>query len=378
MKVLITVDAIKRESLHSSILIYIMRILSCIKDEEKHNYVLFVRKEMEKYMREHFPGFKMATFDGKGYNGKITGNNPVHLLSLCRLFKKIIKDYNIDCLLDLSGFAACTLVKLNCKKIVVVHDLKALKVPIVSVLDAIKRWGTYQIVYKRSYSTADAIIAISKYTRQDILTYYPFVSADKIHVVYNSVILPESSKEPSGFPRKDYILFVNTLQLYKNVITLLRAFNMIKDKTEKDIVIVGKCTEYWEETIVPYLKNEGILNRVIRLENLTDEELKYMYEHASLFVTPSLNEGFGYTPIEAAICGCPVISSIEEALPDSTKGLLNYYYPAMDEKALADKMLELMNNPPSKEELNRIASIYKEAYSSERQWTEIKKVIGIG
>ena len=375
MRVLISTDEIEMKRLYKSVPIYIMRFLSCIKEEEKQNYVLLVKKEMEEYMREHFPGFKMAVFDGKGYHSTRIQIDPRYYISIHRL-KKIIKDNNIDCFFVPNDFAIYALPKYNCRKIAVAHDLKAVKVPSITIRETVRRYGAYDM-YSKLYSTADAIIAISKYTRQDILTYYPFVSADKIHVVYNSVALPESSKEPSGFPSKDFILFVNTLQTYKNVITLLRAFNMIKDKTDKDVVIVGKWTEYWEETIVPYLKNEGILNRVTRLENLTAEELKYMYEHACLFVTPSLNEGFGYTPIEAAICGCPVISSIEEALLDSTKGLLNYYYPAMDEKALADKILKLLDNPPSKEELNRIATIYKEAYSPERQWSEIKKVIGI-
>lgn len=126
---------------------------------------------------------------------------------------------------------------------------------------------------------------------------------------------------------------------------------------------------------MPYIRSCNMENRIIQLQNLTDKELRYLYEHASLFVTSSLNEGFGYTPIEAAMCKCPVVCSIQEALPDVTQELLNYYQPAMDAEALADRMIQVLKNPPSAEELNQIAETYASLYSPTRQAGLIQKLL---
>lgn len=176
-------------------------------------------------------------------------------------------------------------------------------------------------------------------------------------------------------PTIPYILYVNTLQPYKNIATLVKAFCAIKDRCKERLLVVGKSTAYWENVMLPLLHTNKVNDRVIQLENLSNNELRFLYEHASLFVTPSLNEGFGYTPIEAAICQCPVLSSMQESLPDVTKGFLNYYYPAIDEEALAHSIIKLLNNRPKQETLNKIANIYCECYSPQKQAENILQLL---
>ena len=119
------------------------------------------------------------------------------------------------------------------------------------------------------------------------------------------------------------------------------------------------------------MNNNGFKERIIRLEGVSDSELRYLYEHATLFVTPSTHEGFGYTPIEAAMCECPVVSSKCEALPETTRGLLNYYEPACDEQALANKIIEVLHSKPAASKLKKIAEEYRFAYSPELQYNHI-------
>ena len=170
-------------------------------------------------------------------------------------------------------------------------------------------------------------------------------------------------------------MYVNTLYRYKNIKTLVKAYNIILNEIDYDLVVVGKYTEHWENELIPYIIKNKLDDRITHLQGLSNEELRYLYENASLFVTPSLNEGFGFTPIEAAICRCPVISSIEEALVDSTHGMLNYYYPAMDECALAKKIKSVILNPPSSDKLNEISSYFKMIFSPADQQKKISEIL---
>lgn len=73
-------------------------------------------------------------------------------------------------------------------------------------------------------------------------------------------------------------------------------------------------------------------------------------------------EGFGYTPIEAAMLETPVLTSKETALYETTMGLLNYYEPVKDYKVLANRIKEILASPPSRDELRDIAHTLARRY----------------
>lgn len=371
MKILVDMVEVSMDRLHASIPIYLMRFISAIKLEDRKYYTLLIRKDMEEFFRSSFPDFKVLFYHGMGYR-RYFWRNPLYYYS-CYKLRRIIQRYHFNVVFIATDQPVYTLFKFKCRKVIVIHDLKGLKWNnnIKSALCSLylKR------LYEKSIQTADAIIAISKYTKQDIRIYYPKVEENKIHVIYNSVTLADKAVKPVGFAESKYILFVNTLRCYKNIATVVRAYCLINREIDNKLIIVGKKTRYWEEQIMPYIRSCNMVNRIIQLQHLTDEELRYLYENASLFVTSSLNEGFGYTPIEAAMCKCPVVCSIQEALPDVTQGLLNYYQPAMDAEALADKMIQVLKNPPSAGELNRIAETYASLYSPTKQTGLIQNLL---
>ena len=130
---------------------------------------------------------------------------------------------------------------------------------------------------------------------------------------------------------------------YKNLSTLLRAFALIKDRIPHDLVLVGKETEYWKTELSSFINASGLEGRVKRLDNLNEESLWGLYKASDVFVTTSLMEGFGYTPVEAAIAGTKVVSTKETALPESTMGLVYYYEPATNPVSLSKKILEVLD-----------------------------------
>jgi len=371
MKILI--DFIELGGPNRSLEVYGERLITAIPSHQRKQITLLVSQDGIERVKLLFPDLPYLVFN-KQPTPHIKRPLDVLLFPIRQWrYRRIIN--NFDAVLVMSHSHAVTSCATRCCKITVVHDLTYTHIPYKSFeFIRTRSWGRY--FCHRHLITSDAVVSISRYTKEHIAIEFPDVPQDKVHVVYNSVELPVREKYPVGIGRiGKYILYVNTLQEYKNIFTLLKAYNRLTGFSDMKLVVVGRETDYWREKMLPYIESQGMSGSIVRMCDISFEELRWLYSHASLFVTPSLHEGFGYTPIEAAICGCPVISSTCEALPDVTQGRVAYYEPAIDCEALASKMTEILNNPPSKEQLDETASFFSKFYSPVRQWNHIYKLL---
>lgn len=209
------------------------------------------------------------------------------------------------------------------------------------------------------------VLTISEYSKAQILKYFPDTT-EKLLDCSNCVSLSLKEDVAPIKPGYDYLLYVGRMDAMKNVLTLVRAFNEIKDIfPHLNLVLVSTAWGYYEKKIKPFVESHGLINRITKVVNCSDEELVGWYKGTSLFVFPSLREGFGFPPIEAAYLNIPVLTSKADSLEEVTLGLLNYYEPATDSKALAARIVECLNNPPSIEQLEEIKSKYIKHYSVE-------------
>lgn len=193
-----------------------------------------------------------------------------------------------------------------------------------------------------------------------------------ISVIYNSVDIKDSPQKTKNCVnttlKRPYILCVNALVPYKNIQTLLRAFALLSKEIKHDLVIKASQTAFWTNILKPLISELGIDDRVILIDRgFNDDEMAVLYEEADLFVSPSLMEGFGFTPIEAAMYEIPVITTRIPALYETTLGLLTYYEPATDYTALSDAMRNVIYFPPDKDQRHTIAAKLRESYSSFKQ-----------
>lgn len=337
MRILIDLSFIKTYELTKSISLYGFRILQGMQELNiTEDVSLLVDGDMDIYFRENYPQFKTIPISIKPFLRKMNWHFKNWLFDLMYRWK--IMHTAFDVILTICNPESRATFRTKKKKISVIHDLKALST---TDPNPYKIWRFYDKLIK----SADVVVAISEYTKQDVLSHFD-VSSDKIKVIYNSIKMTMEARHPqSVIDGMKYILYVNTLYEYKNPLTLLVAFNSIKNHINENLVIVGQSTDYWHDVLLPYIKHNDLDSRVIRLQNVTDEELRYLYEHATMFVSCSQHEGFGYTPIEAAMYYCPVICTKFEALPETTMNLLNYYAPFDDSKELANKMIEVSNTP---------------------------------
>jgi glycosyltransferase involved in cell wall biosynthesis len=172
---------------------------------------------------------------------------------------------------------------------------------------------------------ADRIITVSQNSKEDIVKILK-VSEKKVSVVYNGVseefkkiddpLLFSSFKKKHNLPDK-IILYVGTIQPRKNVDILLKIFHDLKKekRIEHKLVIIGR--DGWlYNSVEDQIRSLNLENDVIRIKNLSDEELPIIYNISDLFVYPSSYEGFGLSILEAMACGVPVIASNLSSIPE--------------------------------------------------------------
>lgn len=171
---------------------------------------------------------------------------------------------------------------------------------------------------------AERLIAISESTQADIERIY-HVPSERIrvtHLAASNIYKPLASSALDEFRAArglaaDPILYVGTVNTEKNIIRLLQAYRLLRDRhgISNQLILVGKpCLGY--DKVVKAAQEMGLSDHVIFTGYVLDEELPFWYNLAHVFVYPSVYEGFGIPAIEAMACGAPVVVSNTSSLPE--------------------------------------------------------------
>ena len=364
MKILIDLSAC--ENLKWGVSIYAIRILLGFKELNYPNITILSNEENYEKLKNDFSFFQIIKL-------KKCKSSFINFIRLNRFiesyyWKKTINNSDCDVFFSPSS-NKFHIWKLAKKRVQTIHDLQGGK-----VYKGITKY-IHKITTPLILHNSDQIITISNYVKNDILKEYPNIKLKNITTIYNSILLPKIDGDKRKVLDK-YILFVNSLTEYKNVLTLIKAYRQLftKKLISHKLIIIGAKTAYWNNTIVPYIIKHSLEKEIIQLENVEDTDLVNYYTNADLFITTSLYEGFGFTPIEAAICKTPVISTKEGALKETTLNLLNYYSPAKDYNNLAKKIMEVLTQN-NKANLASISNELSERYNYINQSKKIYNLI---
>jgi glycosyltransferase involved in cell wall biosynthesis len=149
--------------------------------------------------------------------------------------------------------------------------------------------------------------------------------------------------DDSTSPNTDspYLLHVGNNGYYKNREGVVRIFSQLPGGHEARLVMAGPAATRPLEALIDRL---GLQSRVDFVIDPGDTELVRLYRGASLFLFPSLYEGFGWPPLEAMACGCPVVCSSAGSLPEVV-GDAALTAPADDEEALSGHCIKVLADP---------------------------------
>lgn len=188
-----------------------------------------------------------------------------------------------------------------------------------------RRLWHFLINPRKKAGEAAKVITVSQSTAQDVKGLYK-VKSNKIYPIHlglssifqnfsNSETAREILKKRYRIPESPFILFLGTIEPRKNIPSLIKAFNLFKEKTRSpySLVIAGAAGWSYKEVFSeaehsPYQKN------IFFPGPIKNADRPLLYNLASLFVFPSFFEGFGLPPLEAMAAGTPVICSANTSL----------------------------------------------------------------
>ena len=269
---------------------------------------------------------------------------------------KQIDQAHLDIYHGLSNELPKNIEKLNIKTVVTIHDLIFERFPKTYHLD--ERY-THRWKIKRACKIADAVIAISEQTKNDLIELYK-VSPQKITICYQSCnpifektiseIEKNNVKKKYQLPDQ-YFLFVSSITARKNLIAICRAMVILKDTLSIPLVIIGDG-KIEKNEVKQLMKENGIEHRLLFLNEMSAAkedsftsaaDFPAIYQQALALVYPSIFEGFGLPILEAMWSGLPVICSSVSSMPEVAEDAALYFSPE-DTNQLAQHLQEIASD----------------------------------
>jgi len=220
--------------------------------------------------------------------------------------------------------------------IIMVHDL----IPWLFRDRHPRQYHFYRRCLGRALRRARAVITPSQTTKDDVCGHYG-IEGDRVHVIHHGSPVPISAGIDADRPGVPYILWIGHLNPMKNLPALLAAFRMIEQQTDVHLVIAGEGSRV---DVGAFGVDDRSLARVTALGPVSEADKIALLDRASVLVTPSLYEGFGFPALEAMARGCPVVAAYRGALPEVCADAALFVDPQRPEQ-IANAVLHVLRHP---------------------------------
>ncbi|EKE19177.1 MAG: glycosyl transferase, group 1 [uncultured bacterium] len=314
--------------------------------DDENQYVVFLRKENFDDYHPYSKNFTKVLADYRWYS-----------FSEQVLFPKLLSEYKFD-LMHFPHFNVPLMYRGNF--VLTIHDLILLHFPTLraTLLNPFFYWikyAAYKWVIGSAVRRAKKIIAVSEFTKNDIIGQYPRAK-EKIVVTYEasddlcriSNVSPHLILEKYGII-KPYLLYVGNAYPHKNLEKLIDAFELILVKyPSMQLALVGK-EDFFYKRLRYYCIRKNI-SSVHFLGFVSDQDLDVLYRFSNAYVFPSLYEGFGLPPLEAMAKGTVVVSS-DHACMREVLGEAAWFADAQKHENFAQGVLKVLDDKLLQQEL---------------------------
>ncbi len=233
----------------------------------------------------------------------------------------------------------------------------------------------YRKKFRYAALHADRVIAISKQTALDLQQYYG-VPEKKIRVCYQSCNpafgQPVSDEELQAVRAKynlpqQYLLSVGSVIERKNLLTVCKAMNALKDKLDIPLAVIGTGSDYMRK-VKEYISANGLNDKVLWLSErpggVDGADMPAIYRAANLMLYPSVFEGFGIPVLESLWSRLPVITSNVSCMPETGGDAARYIDP-YDVGDMAEAILEVAENSELRKGMTERGIVHASHFTSE-------------
>ena len=228
----------------------------------------------------------------------------------------------------------------------------------------------------RGLQKARTVVAVSEFTKKEILRCHPKTDARKIQVIYEGWEHLQTHQEqaPIPIPFREYILYIGSSRGHKNLQGLLEAMSIVADRLPEGtgLVMVGD-----DRMLTAKQRNQiaAMNGKIITTGWLSQESLNAYYAHAKAVIFPSLCEGFGIPVLEAFYFRKPLLVSNTSSLPEVAGEAAIYFDPTQP-----DDMAQAIFRAMQMNELEQAQWIQKgiqrlQAFSWQKTSDEIDRIL---
>ncbi len=256
---------------------------------------------------------------------------------------------------------------------VTVHDLAFKLYP--EAYSAFSRFLQHETIM-RAIQTGAKIITPSHFTKNELIKYYPKVSAERVFPIHHgadegifnraeecSTILKKYALD--SFP---YVLFLGRIERKKNILNLVRAFEAVAGEMKDVRLVLAGVPGIGYSEIAAYIQHSAYAGRVVEIGFVPREDVPALFSGAACFFYATLYEGFGLAIVEALSCGAPVIASLGAPF-EEVGGDACVYADKDNPQDIAEKMMSIVENPRLRDNLKQKGM----ARAREFTWAECAK-----
>lgn len=257
--------------------------------------------------------------------------------------------------------------------VVTIHNTFAQELRMGHLLNGWKRHlyhKFYSIVEQTVTKSAKKIIAVSKGTKQDIINSYD-CSPSKVEVIYNGIDLENFRKKEYidvfskyKIPKEDYLLFVGRIIPRKGIEYLLYSLRKVIECKIINLLLVGEAEPKYKEKLNIIIEDLQLKKYVFFLDYVPKKDLLSFYNYCSVFVFPSLVEGFGLVLLEAMAFGKPIVAfnipGVNKIVKNNKTGIL---VPTKDIEGFAEAINTVMENENLRKKMANLGKKEVEKFS---------------
>lgn len=348
---------------------FTFELLSAIfKADKSNNYYLF-SNSYSKFPIPNFEGDNIQNIE-LGFPNKLL--NLAQIIGYPALDNLIIKKAGIQKLdFFFSPHLNFSSISNRTKHLLLIHDLTFEFFPQYLTL---KQNAWHRLVSpKYQCNKAHKIFVPSENTKRDIIQQYE-IDEKKVVVLYPGLSSafgtpenPVNIKIKYNLP-ENYILFLGTIEPRKNLISLLKAFDISYEKFRNLHLVIAGAPGWKNKDLFDEIKNSKSKDNIHVLNYVSNEDKSELYKHAKIFIYPSIYEGFGFPVLEALASGVPVITSNRSSLLEITKDTVYLVNPNVPVEISSG--IETILNSKNKEALINKGKLL----ANEFQWEKTAEV----